>query len=440
MLSGMGGIGGTSAQPSTIGQSLPAAGSGAVTSATSSTAITPGGTVGSSVNNAAPRTNEAVAANASATAPANASAVASAVSGPVSNPYPFAQGDSFQYAYAASRSSERVGKPLNKTTTSGTLVTTIGGMVSFGGQQLVDVKQVLSYTDADASQKTTAAGTTSSDRYETFAQAGNGGLLYQTYGGAISGKSSNSAGDSLVSASTTTYAGPYVLDQLPEAKKATWNDLLGYTLTAQTQATASGLTTTGQSTYTRNADGSYTRSTTHTPAGGATLTLAESQSAGGSGQEQSSGNQATAATTTFSAPAQVNGAYVITVVRTPASGAAVTTTVPDWFPGNAAAPPLATDQRIDLGQTAVPAKCGSTAGQNAMKLRELMTELDVVRGTYSSEVVDSFVVAGEGVVCIDHQRLTQAYDNRATGKLVSVERFNETIGLSGETLKQARAK
>ena len=161
MLSGMGGIGGTSAQPSTIGQSLPAAGSGAVTSATSSTAITPGGTVGSSVNNAAPRTNEAVAANASATAPANASAVASAVSGPVSNPYPFAQGDSFQYAYAASRSSERVGKPLNKTTTSGTLVTTIGGMVSFGGQQLVDVKQVLSYTDADASQKTTAAGTTS---------------------------------------------------------------------------------------------------------------------------------------------------------------------------------------------------------------------------------------------------------------------------------------
>lgn len=357
----------------------------------------------------------------------------------VSNPYPFAQGDSFQYAYVGSHSSKPANKPLSKTSTTGTIATTIGGTVTFDGQQLTDVKSVFAYKSADPEHNLTTTGTTTTDQYETFAQAGNG-LNYETYGGVIAGNSSNSNGETSTNNSTTTYGGPFILDELPEVKGAQWNEPIAYTLNAQSQTTKGGTTTNGQSTYTRNADGSYTRTVTRTTTGKPTYNEQESQSANGSGQDVNNGTGPDSGTTTFAAPAQGSGGYTISVVHTPISGPPTTTLVPDWFPGSAAAPPLVTDQRQDIGHASVPTKCGPTAGQAAQELRETLTSLDVVAGSYSTEVFDTYVVAGEGTVCIDHQRIVNVYDNRATGALISVDRFNDTTGLISESTGQAKTK
>ena len=69
-----------------------------------------------------------------------------------------------------------------------------------------------------------------------------------------------------------------------------------------------------------------------------------------------------------------------------------------------------------------------------------MTALDVVNGTYNFDYIDSFVVSGEGTVCIDHQRLLDTYDNLVTGDLVKAEHFNETTSLTSESLSALRSK
>jgi hypothetical protein len=428
-----------SSMPSSLGggtNTLPLSGSAAATSPGAAGAGASSVADGSAGVGARPAANAAPPAAAAAPVQATAPHPNAAAAAPVastSNPYPFAQGDTFDYAYVATHSVKAAGKPLNQTTTTGTIVTTIGATGSFDGQQLTDVKSVLTYQTSDPHKNVTASGTTTTDRYETFAQAGSG-LTFETYGGPLSGSSTNSNGASVTSSSTTTYGAPFVLDEIPEIKNANWSEAIAYVLNAQTQTTLGGVTTTAQSTYTRNADGSYTRSLTRTTPGKATFSEQDAQNADGSGQDQNDGNGADGGTTTFSAPALVNGAYLITVARTPVSGPPVTTTVPDWFPGNGPAQALTTDQSRDLGQAQVPKKCGSTAGQTARELRETLTDLDVVRGTYNVETIDTFVVAGAGTVCIDHQRLLDTYDNRGTGQLSTAERFNETIGLSGETL------
>ena len=360
--------------------------------------------------------------------------------GSTSNPYPFAQGDTFAYAYALTHSAMPAGKPLEKDYTNGTIATTIGGQASFDGKQLTDVNAVFTYTTSDNHHKSTGSGTHTTDTFETFAAAKNGGLDYETYGNSLAGSSSNSDGSSSTTTSTQTYGGPFVFDELPEAKSASWKDEIAYTLVSDTKTDKGGVTTDDQSSYTRNEDGSFTRSVTRSTPGSPTYTEQDTQNVGGSGQDVNNGTGPTGGTTTFSAPALVNGQYAISVVYMPASGPPTTTSVPDWFPGNGAAHHLVSDERKDLGPATVPAKCAATAGQAAEELRETVTALDVVAGTYNSEYVDDYVVAGEGTVCIDHQRLLNTYDNRVTGQLLVSEHFNETTSLTSESVGQLRAR
>ena len=56
-----------------------------------------------------------------------------------------------------------------------------------------------------------------------------------------------------------------------------------------------------------------------------------------------------------------------------------------------------------------------------------------VAGTTDSEVIDRFVVAGTGVVCITATRTVTTYANRSTGSLVSTTTYGEAQGLQTYT-------
>jgi len=359
-------------------------------------------------------------------------------SGTVPNPYPFTQGDQFNYSYNLTHSARKPGKPLNKSFATGTLVDTIGSNTTFNGQQAVDVSEVLSYTNTDNHHKRTGTGTNTTDDYENFVPNKSGGLNYVTYGWNLSGSSSNSDGSSSTTQQTVTYGGPFVLDILPETKNQSWKDEAAYTLQSQTQTTKNSVTTTDTSTYTRNANGSYTRTLARTSPSEPTYNQTDTQNSDASGSTTNNGKNA--GTTTFSAPARQNGQYVITVTVSPASGPPTTAQVPDWFPGNGAAHHLVVDDKKDLGTATVPAKCGVAAGMISQELRESFSFLDAVNGTYNSESIDDYVVSGMGLVCIDHQRLLDTYDNLVTGQLLNQEHFNETTALTSESLQQLRTK
>ena len=354
--------------------------------------------------------------------------------GSVSNPYPFAQGDSFTYAHRESHSEEEPGKPLTKVSTTGSTTETIGATTSFDGRQLTAVANVLTYTSV-SNHGVTTTGSTSTTDYETFA-AVKSGLDYENFGSTVSGNSNSSTGVTTTSASTTTYAGGYLLNEIPELRGASWNDEIGYTLSSQSSSTKAGVTTDGQTTFTRHENGTYTRTTTST-SGSVTTTETDTQEANGSGEEQNSGS----GTTTFSAPrVGAGGKFEITVVHTPLSGSQTTTIVPDWFPGNGPAGKLVSDERKDEGTASVPAECGATAGQQATVIRELFSALDVVRGTYETLSLDQFVVPGEGRVCGIQQELLNTYDNTGTGALLVSERTNLVNSLTSESIGQLRAR
>ena len=376
---------------------------------------------------------------ASLDASARRGASASAHAAGVSNPYPFAQGDSFVYAYSLTHSTKPPGKPLDKDYTTGTITTTIGGTQTFDGKQLTDVNSVFDYTNTNSTHNSTGTGTLTTDEYETFAATKSGGLDYETFGDTTSGTSSDTDGNSSVTSSTLTYGGPFLIDVLPETKSI-FKEEIGYTRTADDKTTKKGVTTDDQSSFTQNADGSYTRSITRTTPGKATYQETDTQNVGGSGEDTNNGTGATGGTTTFSAPAETGGKYFITVVYTAPSEPPTTTQVPDWFPGNGPVHHLVTDEKRDLGSVTVPTKCGASAGQAGTELRETVTALDVVNGTYNFDYIDSFVVSGEGTVCIDHQRLLDTYDNLVTGDLVKAEHFNETTSLTSESLSALRSK
>jgi hypothetical protein len=363
-----------------------------------------------------------------------------AVTPSVSNPYPFTQGDTFAYAYTLTHSAKPTGKPLNKSYTTGSIATTIGSTESFDGKQLTDVNEVFTYTNTDSGHHTTGSGTLTTDEYETFATGKNGAVDYETYGDTTSGNSSNSDGSTSATTSTLTYGNAFLLDVLPETPKTTFKEEIAYTLDSDDQTTKDGVTTNDQTSYQRNSDGSYTRSITRSAPSKSTFQENDQQNSDGSGQTQNNGSGPTAGTTTFSAPVESGGKYYITVVYTPPSGPATTTQVPDWFPGNGPARHLVTDEKKDLGSVSVPSKCGATAGQSAVELRESITALDVVQGWYNTETLDSYVVSGEGVVCIDHQRLLNTYDNLVTGDLMTAEHFNELTSLTSESQARLRNK
>ena len=95
-----------------------------------------------------------------------------------------------------------------------------------------------------------------------------------------------------------------------------------------------------------------------------------------------------------------------------------------------------TDEREDSGTAKVPTDCGkATAGQTAEVLVENYSALDIVLGTYETFTDDTYVVAGEGIMCVAESKTTNTYDNRDTGALTSAETVTSTTGLTSETLK-----
>ncbi len=351
------------------------------------------------------------------------------------NPYPFTQGDTFNYTYNAAHSVKQPGKGLVKSSTTGTIVTTIGATTTFNGHQATDVNNVLSYTNYNNGNQVTATGTTTTDDYEAFVPT-NGLLDYDLYGSTLSGSESDTNGLTRTSSQTLTYSSPFLLDRLPETKGDVWHVVPGskYTLQSQVATTNGGVTTTETSTYARGANGSYALSLSNTNGYQDTAY----QSSKGSAQDQNNGTGKNAGTTTFSAPARQNGKYVIVVVYTPPKGPQTKTDVPDWFPGNGPVDNMATDASTDLGTVKVPTKCGSTAGQQGQELREELSFIDAVKGTYNAETIDRYVVFGMGLVCVDHQRLLNTYDNRSTGALLASETFNGTQALTSETIGDLR--
>jgi len=349
------------------------------------------------------------------------------------NPYPFTQGDTFNYTYNAAHSVKQPGKGLVKSSTTGTIVTTIGAVTTFNGHQATDVNNVLSYTNTNNGNQVTATGTTTTDDYEAFVPT-NGLLDYDLYGSTLSGSESDTTGLTRTSSDTLTYGSPFLLDRLPETKGDLWREATGYSLQSQVATTNGGVTTTETSTYTRNPDGSYSLSLSNTNG----YQDAATQNSNGSGEDQNNGTGKNAGATTFSAPARQNGKYVIVVVYTPPKGPQTTTDVPDWFPGNGPVRHLETDVTTDLGMVKVPTKCGADAGQQGQELREELSFLDAVKGTYNAETVDKYVVFGMGLVCVDRQRLLNTYDNRNTGALLASETFNGTQALTSETIGDLR--
>jgi hypothetical protein len=229
------------------------------------------------------------------------------------------------------------------------------------------------------------------------------------------------------------------LDEIPEISGVSWNPEIAFAMQSQAIVTQNSVSTTTQTNLTRNEDGSYSRTFTRSVSGSPTFTQTDTQNTNGSGEDQNNGTGPTGGTTMFSAPAMKGGKYAITVVYTPPSGSPTTTIVPDWFPGNGRVVQLVTDERKDNGTVLVPTQCTASAGQKAVAIRDIFSALDVVKGTYDKQSVDSYIIAGEGRVCEITTRVLTYYDNLVTGQVLYSENFNGVDSLTTESLQQLRA-
>jgi hypothetical protein len=357
----------------------------------------------------------------------------------ISNPYPATTGDVFVFAYDESDAVKSGGTTTTTTVTGKDTVRVLGNK-SFDGQSLMQFKENLTYTDKDANGNVLSTGTNSSDRFRQFASV-NGGknIDYYSYGDRHTYVEKDADGSTLHESGLNNYGAstPYILDILPETKGQSWNPEIGFLNTFTTKKVKAGVTTTDTEKYTLKDDGSYERDFTSSTPGDGEFKETDIQSGDGSGSDVNNGKTiSTAGSTTFSAPKKSGSKYLITVVYTPPTGSQTTTQVPDWFPGNGPPKSLVTDEREDSGTAKVPTDCGkATAGQTAELLVESYSALDIVLGTYETFTDDTYVVAGEGIVCVTESKTTNTYDNRDTGALTSAETVTSTTGLTSETLK-----
>jgi hypothetical protein len=360
---------------------------------------------------------------------------------PLTNPYPFAQGDVFNFDYAENISTTTGGQPAVKSSVTGTDVLTINGTESFDGGKWTELTEVLNYTDLNGSGQTTASGTETTDFYRNFVPDGKV-LDYLQAGLTTAGQESESNGDTIATSTTYTYASPYLIDIVPETK-GSWNEDLANTQSGQTTTTTSAYTEVLNFTFTRNTDLSYTRQLQFAYTPGGDYTETDTLSAKGAAEDQNNfpTKNSTAGTTTWAVPAKVGGKYVIAVVYTPPSGKPTTTDVPDWYPGGGAIKKLVTDTKKDTGTVKVPTQCGkAVAGQTATELVETDSYLDPEQGTYDTETQNTYVVSGEGRVCVVRSYVNDTYDNRVTGDLVTGVTGKSILNLTSESLQQLRAK
>lgn len=358
---------------------------------------------------------------------------------PVTNPYPFAQGDVFNFNYADSLVTTTGGTPT-KSYVDGTDTLTINGSESFDGGTWTELTEVFAYTDYNSAKQSTATGTLTTDFYRNFVQ--NGDVLdYLQAGYTTSNQESDANGTTIQGTTDYTYGTPYEIDAVPETKSS-WKEPLQNTETGQTITTPkSGSTETLTYSFTRNADLSYTRNAQFVYSPGGTYTETDTVAANGSAEDSNDfpSNNPTNGTTTWAAPAKVGGSYVITVVYTPTSGSKTTTNVPDWYPGGGKVKSLASDVKKDSGTVKVPKTCGTAvAGQTAVELVETQAYLDPEQGTYDTDTETTYVVSGEGRVCVISKLVDDTYDNRVTGDLTTSVTHDEVLSLTSESLQNMR--
>ena len=177
----------------------------------------------------------------------------------VTNPYPFAQGDVFDYNYAKTTVTTTGGSSAT-TYDDGTTVVTIEGQQQFDGQELTEVSEVYTYVKSNGSKQKTASGTLTTDYYREFASA-NGGLDYLQYGYTTAENETETDGSSIASSTLYTYTDPLLIDVIPEVK-SNWKLDIPNTQSGNETTTASGGSSTGNSyTFTRKSDLSYDRTT-----------------------------------------------------------------------------------------------------------------------------------------------------------------------------------
>ncbi len=348
-------------------------------------------------------------------------------------PYPFVDGDQFNYSYSddtVTTGSSSSSTPVY-TSLTGTETTTIGNNATFKGKASTEVTNVL-----ETSKKAggvVRSQTVTADAYEAFVSTGRSAFNYDEYGNDQS-TTVTTNGKIRTTTSNETNHGPKVLDELPETAGQEWREQGGFSNSDSSQISRNGkVTSESNGTYARKADGQYMSSVT-TSAGKSSVTDKRVQKSDGSGTDTNSGTGSTGGTTTFGLPAPIGSSYYIPVTHQPAGGSATTTQVPDWYPGNGPIPTLFTNVATDLGPAAIPGSCPNNAGSTAQDLNDVAAFLDVIAGTYTQETTDTYVIYGEGVVCIVDQTTTTSYDNLSTGKLLSTVQGTQVTSLTSETL------
>ena len=359
----------------------------------------------------------------------------------ITNPYPFTQGDVFNYAYAETDTTMSPGQPAVKSYVDSTVSETVGASTEFNGQQWTEFAEVSNYTDKNSAHQTTATGTLTTDYYRNFVQNGNV-LDYLMGGYTTSDQKTESNGTTVAATTDLDYASPYLIDIIPETK-GSWKLDTANTETGKTVTTTGSSTETVTFSFTRNADQSYSRQASFAFSGGGTYSETDTVAANGSAEDVNNfpAKNPTNGTTTWSAPAKSGSKYLITVVYTPTSGSKTTTQVPDWYPGGGPVKSLVSDTKKDVGSAKVPKSCGkATAGQTAAELVETVSYLDPEQATYIAYTETTYVVSGEGRVCAVRKYTSDTYDNRQTGALTSSVVEDSALALTSESLKQLRAK
>jgi hypothetical protein len=355
-------------------------------------------------------------------------------------PYPSTAGDALVYSGTLTQAFQSFPEvavpgsspePVSVTTQKVTQNISVLTNQSFnGGSGLFDLHSA--ETDADTSGLETTTSTT--DTYENLAAAGSGSQLV-SYGSQFA----DEAGDT----TTTSYAPPPILDEIPEVAGAQWANGPGATILEALAGNASGSAITVQRTV--NSDGTYSENTTYPPgyaAVGFTGVGQIQENVDGSGTLAFVANGG-ALTIEYSKPIpQATGAPLITVAEfngldpTPADAPSQSFQLPTWY---GAAPTFYNETDRDLGQVAVPASCGLNSGfpQQANAILRTIDSADVVIGFTEHQTTTNYVANGFGALCsVLADTVTLYYDFNGDQAFVfsaqtplEIQTVNETLAL-----------
>jgi hypothetical protein len=267
-------------------------------------------------------------------------------------------------------------QPPSTTTANVTDVLTITSTsATFGGQSgLIDENSL----ETDASPLQSIA--TNGDAFTHFVSSGSSLDLFEV---------GSSSGDSNGVKDTVTFGpGAGLLDELPDANGAAWQNTAAQTfLETEPDTTTLARTT--------NADGTYTETDKYLGRYTGTTTTSADLSAALDGFEGLPVN------VTYGAPSgsgtSASIPFSIAAVPPAAPGILLQGKIPDWYPS----PTIFADSATKTTAQAIPASCNATAGAGttATAIVETTTHLDTALGTYETRTQTLFFAPGVGVVC-----------------------------------------